>query len=113
MSSNEAGRLQPRSFLWVRSLDPLWNQVQDMMVRFGDYDVRLGTCMLEEIRDHGFVLHVPDYLIGLAEKNLNSMEDALEQIIGEHAVPVYPVGMGDDLSRRLFLWSPCAAFDVL
>jgi len=72
------------------SPDKLWDQVEDMMEYFGCWDNRLRKCRLENgCRRNAFVLQVPEDLIGLIADGVDDIEDALEQVLGEHQVDVY------------------------
>jgi len=74
------------------SLDRLWDQVGDMMEYFGCCDSRLSECRLKNgFERNVFVLQVPEDLIGLIADGVDEIEDALEQLLGEHRVDVYPV----------------------
>ena len=76
------------------SLDRLWDQVEDMMEYFGCWDSRMRKCRLKNgFERNVFVLQVPEDLIGLMADGVDDIEDALEQLLGEHRVDVYPVVM--------------------
>ena len=76
------------------SPDRLWDQVENIMQYFGCWDNRLRECSLENgFERNVFVLQVPEDLIGLIADGVDDIEDALEQLLGEHRVDVYPVVM--------------------
>lgn len=76
------------------SPDKLWDQVQDMLEFFGCGDGRLSKCKLDnDSRENAYILHTPKDLIAVVEMKVDDIEDALEQLLGEHRVDVYPVVM--------------------
>ncbi len=84
------------------SADKLWDQVQDMLEYFGCGDGRLSKCKLENTsRENAYILHTPKDLIAVVEMKLDDIEDAFEQMLGEHQVSVYPVVMKVDEKEEL------------
>jgi hypothetical protein len=74
------------------SQNKLWGQVQDMLGYFGCGDGRLSKCKLDnDSSENAYILHTPKDLIAVVEMKLDDIEDAFEQMLGEHQVSVYPV----------------------
>lgn len=68
--------------------EELWQQVQNLLEQFGEGHESLSKCRLIRAGKAFCDLYVPQDFAEIAQDRRDAIEDALEQVLGEHHVRV-------------------------